>query len=207
MCAKTSAFPQSAKSILNVYSYLDSIPVSFFNHSILQEPLDTFVPVLSEGSFHALRTLLFRIESRMLRILGFQTQVSLPHTLYINYLQTLDVFEHPNFLKLAKRALAHLNSALLSPQHLYLTHHPNALATAAIYLAAKECNVKLPSSRWWEVFDVDREELGFLVAAMTSLHAFASEESQKWRGKKVPLKVAGVEEVITEMTRAQAEQR
>ena len=134
----------------------------------------------------------------MLRILGFQIQISLPHTLYINYLQALDVSENPRFHNLAKRALAHLNSALLSPQYLYLTHHPNALATAAIYLAAKESTVKLPSSKWWEVFDVDREELGFLVAAMTSMHAFASDESQKWNRRKVPLKVAEVEEAITE---------
>lgn len=128
-------------------------------------------------------------------------QVSLPHTFYVNYLQALDVFEHRSFLKVAKRTLAHLNSALLSPQYLYLTHHPNALATAAIYLAAKECAVKLPTSGWWEVFDVDREELGFLVGAMTSMHDFASDELQKWKERKVPLRVADVEEVLTEIAR------
>ena len=74
---------------------------------------------------------------------------------------------------IARRAIAHLNTALLSPQFLYLTHQPYALATAAIYLAAREVGVKLPGNEWWEVFDVDREELGFLVVAMMSMQARA----------------------------------
>ena len=196
MSAKTSAFPQSARSILNVYTYLNSFPVTFLNLALLQHTIDGSSHILSEGTFHALRTLLYKTESQLLRVLGFQLSVSLPHTLFINYLQSLDLSECPRFNDLAKRTLAHLNSALLSPQHLYLTHQPNALATAAIYLAAKESSVKLPSLRWWEVFDVDREELGFLVAAMTSMHAFASDEARKWKGKRVPLAVVEVEEEI-----------
>lgn len=52
---------------------------------------------------------------------------------------------------------------------LYLTHQPSSLATAAIYLAARETGVKMPDVEWWEVFDCDREELGFLVVGMKSL--------------------------------------
>jgi len=44
----------------------------------------------------------------------------------------------------------------------YLTHNVNEIAVAGIYLAAKEVGVRLPE-RWWEVWDVDREVLGFLV--------------------------------------------
>jgi len=40
---------------------------------------------------------------------------------------------------------------------------------AAIYLAAREEKCKLPECEWWEVFDVEREELGFLVLGMKSL--------------------------------------
>ena len=161
-----------------------------------QKPLDDSIGVLSEGSFHALRTILFKTESRVLRVLGFQAQVSLPHSLFVNYLQALDASEHASFHDLVKRTLAHLNSALLSPQYLYLTHQPNALATAAIYLAARESAVKFPSLNWWEIFDVDREELGFIVAAMTSMHSFASEEMQKWKLRRAPLTVAEVEEEV-----------
>lgn len=63
---------------------------------------------------------------------------------------------------------------LLSPQLVYLTHQPNALAVAAIYAAARDEGVRLPACEWWEVFDVDREELGFLVVAMRSLDGHLS---------------------------------
>ena len=122
-------------------------------------------------------------------MLGFQTHVALPYTLCINYLQTLDISSSIEGPAVSKRAFAHLNSALLSPQLLYLAHQPSALATAAIYIAAREMNVKLPEANWWEVFDVDREELGFLVVALRSVVSYAKEERQAWAGMKVPLTV------------------
>jgi hypothetical protein len=69
---------------------------------------------------------------------------------------------------------------------------------AAIYLAAKEVNIKLPEVEWWEVFDTDREELGFLVVGMLSVESFAEEERMKWEGRRVPL---SVEELEAEMKR------
>jgi hypothetical protein len=116
----------------------------------------------------------------------------------VNYLQALGVFNEPATKMLAQRAYAHLNSALLSPQFLYLTHQPPSLATAAIYLAAKEVGVKLPGEQWWEVFDTDREELGFLVVAMISMEGFVREEKQKWsNGPELPLTVKKLEKELT----------
>jgi len=71
--------------------------------------------------------------------------------------------------KIARHVVEYLNSALLSPQMLYLTSQPNALAVAAIYNAARDIGAKMPECEWWEVFDVDREELGFLVVGMRSV--------------------------------------
>ena len=107
-------------------------------------------------------------ESRILYALSFDTHVSLPHPLAITYLQALD-FLNTSKSTVSKRTLAYLNTALLSPQMLYLTSQPNALAVAAIYNAAKDVGAKMPECEWWEVFDVDREELGFLVVGMRSV--------------------------------------
>lgn len=64
---------------------------------------------------------------------------------------------------------------------LYLTHQPSSLATAAIYLAARETGVKMPDFEWWEVFDCEREELGFLVVGMRSLEGLIkSFEEKEW---------------------------
>jgi hypothetical protein len=87
-----------------------------------------------------------------------------------------------------------LNAALFSPQLLYLTHQPNSLAVAAIYLAARETGAKLVDCEWWEVFDVEREELGFLVVAMRSMESFARAEEEKWMWRAVPMTVGEVEE-------------
>ena len=136
------------------------------------------------------------MESTILRVLGFQTHVALPYAQCINYLQTLDVFSDPAGQDVARRAHAHLNSALFSPQLLYLTHQPSSLATAAIYLSARELGVKLPGEQWWEVFDTDREELGFLVVAMRSMEGFVRAEKEKWKNQKLPLTLEVLEQEI-----------
>jgi cyclin L len=122
-------------------------------------------------------------ENIILSTMGFDTHVTLPHAIALTYLQALGALKP----KLANRVLEHLNGGLLSPQVLYLTHQPNALAVAAIYLAARETGIKLADGNWWEVFDVEREDLGFLVLAYSSLHGFAEAERTKWSGKRVPL--------------------
>ncbi len=142
---------------------------------------------LSEGTYYSQRSDIMKHEAIILRTLGFQLHVALPYTLCINYLQALEVFHQESGKALANRAFAHLNTTLFSPQLLHVTHQPSALATAAIYLAAREVGVKLPEEEWWEVFDTDREELGFLVVAMTSMDGFALEEKRKWGKRKVPM--------------------
>jgi len=66
---------------------------------------------------------------------------------------------------------------------LYLTHQPNALAVAAIYSASRDAQIgaKAPDCAWWEVFDVDREELGFLVVGMRSLEGLVHKLQQDIR--------------------------
>lgn len=133
-----------------------------------------------------------KMESMILHTLGFQTHVALPHTIALTYLQTLGTASP----SVSRRAFEHLNAALFSPQLLYLAHQPNALAVAAIYLAARERGAKLVDSEWWEVFDVDREELGFLVVAMRSMENFTTLENEKWKGRRVPMTVAEVDKEL-----------
>jgi len=185
LSAKISTPPVSPRSVINVYAYLTSSasPLSFINQGesiVDDDPNQYFV---SEGAYEKERQRLFVCESMILAGLGFDTHVALPYGLALTYLQALGV----STTSLAKRVFEHLNGGLLSPQMLYLTHQPNALAVGAIYLAAREIDVKLVEQNWWEVFDVDREDLGFLVLAFGSLENFAAAEREKWSGKTVPL--------------------
>ncbi len=206
MIAKISALPQTPRSILNVYAYLLSHPL----YSKLAPDLASVKPdpetyYLSEGSYQSARIALLRTESILLRSLSFITTVALPHHVALTFLQTLGVLpSDPTATSsaLATRTLAHLNTALFSPQLLYLTHQPPALAVAAIYLAARDLGVKLPGSEWWEVFDVDREDLGFLVVGLMSCEGWIQQEKEKWSDGKCPLTV---EDVETEIKRRDVE--
>ncbi|KAF2000111.1 hypothetical protein P154DRAFT_466753 [Amniculicola lignicola CBS 123094] len=193
LAAKLSAWPKSPRSVMHVYTYLNSLSSTFVDLEELHKKKDAEEYYVSEGTYERKRITLFTTEQQILKVLGFSVAVALPYTLCITYLQALDVFSHPRSSDLSKRAFAHLNTALLSPQLLYLTHQPSSLATAAIYLAAKETKIMLPELEWWEVFDTDREELGFLVVGMLSVGNFAEEEKRKWAGRKVPLRVEEVE--------------
>lgn len=182
--------------MLTTFCFLSSLPSGELATSEADGKLSSEWQ-LSEGDYERARDRLYAIEAQILRTLGFQTHVALPQPLCINYLQTLDAFGSPeDGSAVAKRAFEHLNSALLSPQLVYLTHQPHALAVSAIYLAAREVDVKLPGVEWWEVFDVDREELGFLVVALRSIEGFAVEEMQKWGRRKAPVTVAELQEEV-----------
>ncbi len=140
---------------------------------------------LGESEYLAFHTRVLALEARILHALAFDTHVALPHPLAVTYLQALDFLSFPKEA-IAKRALEYLNTALLSPQLLYVTHQPNALAVAAVYNAAKDIGAKMPECEWWEVFDVDREALGFLVVAMRSLEGWLRKQSEEspslWKG-------------------------
>ncbi|KAJ5134106.1 hypothetical protein N7448_000873 [Penicillium atrosanguineum] len=196
LTAKLSFHPTSPRSVLNVYTFLlsqGSSPLWFVNPSgAPRQPPATDSYILSEGGYQPARLELLRIESIILRTLGFDTHVALPHTIALTYLQTLGVTRSA----VARRVIKHLNASLLSPQLLYVTHQPNALAVAAIYLATREEGVKLVDGEWWEVFDVDREELGFLVVGMRSTEGFVRAEMERWRNKMIPMVVDEVEAEI-----------
>jgi len=195
LTAKLSFQPTSPRSVFNVYTFLlskDASPLWFVNPKGTPEQPSPETYYLSEGGYQAGKLVLFRTETVILRTLGFNTHVAIPHTIALTYLQTLGV-QKP---EVAQRVFEHLNSSLLSPQLLYVTHQPNALAVAAIYLAAREVGVKLVDGEWWEVFDVDREDLGFLVVGMQSMEGFALAEKEKWGNRPIPMVVDDLEAEI-----------
>ncbi|KAJ6257482.1 Cyclin-L2 [Drechslerella dactyloides] len=183
LACKLTERPQKPRDLVNVFKYLLS-PASPLHPPHLRPPADASKPsnkdlyYVSEGDYTALRSLLLQTEAQILRAIGFDTTVHLPYTLAFNYLQSLNVLTHKtptapppsdealfNPLqndKLVATTFAYLTDMLSSPSQPYLTHHPHELAVAGIYMAARDHSVKLPD-RWWEVWDVERETLGFLL--------------------------------------------
>lgn len=172
--------PRSTRDVANVYTYLTRSKHGVLfpgertsnkddktsGNNVGDEAASTFYQ--TESEYYAFQKRLLALEVRVMRALSFDTHASLPHALAITYLQTLDFLDRDR-REVTLRTVQHLNTGLLSPQLLYLTHQPHALATAAIYCAARDLSAKMPECPWWEVFDVDREELGFLVVALRSV--------------------------------------
>ncbi|KAK8106104.1 hypothetical protein PG999_009463 [Apiospora kogelbergensis] len=172
LVAKLSSHPTTPRDLCNVYAYLLSPLSPLFRPSAADPPSttpDKTLYYLSEPGYSEAHARILALESRILCALSFDTHVALPHGLAVTYLKALDFLGVSPPAPLAQRVVGYLNTALLSPQLLYLTHQPSALAVAAIYNAAKDLGAKMPECAWWEVFDVDREELGFLVVGMRSV--------------------------------------
>ncbi|KAM0280898.1 hypothetical protein ACHAQH_003787 [Verticillium albo-atrum] len=171
------SLPRSQRDLSNVYAYLVSPSSAFFRGDKPPADQDPTAYYQLDDEYFAFQNRILALEARILYALSFDTHVSLPHPLGVTYLQTLDFLGQPKG-SIGKRTIEYLNTALLSPQMLYLTHQPNALATAAIYNAAKDVEAKMPECEWWEVFDVDREELGFLVVGMRSLEGWVKQQQE-----------------------------
>ncbi|KAL2258692.1 hypothetical protein VTK26DRAFT_7889 [Humicola hyalothermophila] len=212
LTAKVSPHPRSPRDLSNVYAYLLSPASPFFYHQPSSSPSHPsssyYVP---ESAYHAFHARLLRLEARVLHALSFNTHVALPHPLAVTYLQSLDFLHRSRRRQdrdaLAARALAYLNAALLSPQLLYCTHQPHALAVAAVYNAARDLAAKMPECEWWEVFDVDREELGFLVVAMRSLEGWGKVMRETLRGMMVAAGGMGNGMVTREAVRRELKRR
>lgn len=178
LVAKTGPLPRSARDVANVYHYL-----SVAGGDDTDDTEGTATVTAGDNEYAAFHTHVLTCETRLLDALAFETHVALPHPLAVTYLQALSFLgsrEPPESSPLAHRAVQYLNTALLSPQLLYVTHQPHELAVAALYSAARDIGASLPdaSGPWWEVFDVDRETLGFLAVALRSVASWAAEAQQ-----------------------------
>ncbi|KAG6366244.1 hypothetical protein INS49_000420 [Diaporthe citri] len=180
LVSKMGTRTRSPRDISNVYAYLLSSSSSFMRSKSAQPPVDDPSSYyLSDADYFAFHNRVLALEARILYTLSFDTHVALPHPLAVTYLQTLDFCNQPKE-SISRRTVEYLNTALLSPQLLYLTHQPNMLAVSAIYNAAKDVGAKMPECEWWEVFDVEREELGFLVVAMRSLEGWVRKQREEF---------------------------
>ena len=187
LVSKIGPLPRSPRDVSNVYAYLLSSKSPFLRSAQdAPTPDDPTAYYQTESDYFAFQSRLLALESRILYALSFNTHVSLPHPLAVTYLQTLDFLGLEDRTDVSLRVVQHLNAALLSPQMLYLTHQPHALATAAVYCAARDLGAKMPEVAWWEVFDVDREELGFLVVGLMSVEGTIRKRraEAEWYGRE-----------------------
>ena len=109
-------------------------------------------------------------EALLLRKLGFNVNVQLPYGILVNYLQILEVVDNA---ELAQRAWNYLNDSFRSI--VSIAFQPSTLAAAAIWLAARHLNERLPDSQpWWDLFDVDLQDIKCVARQLVYLYEFSA---------------------------------
>lgn len=126
LVAKLSAHPCRPRDVCNVYAYLLSAASPLLRPKPSPPEPDPSSYYLSESAYTAFQARILQLEARILYTLGFDTHVALPHGLAVTYLQALDFCGDSSRTKITRRVVAYLNTALLSPQMLYLTHQQRA---------------------------------------------------------------------------------
>ncbi|KAH8159937.1 hypothetical protein CIB48_g8315 [Xylaria polymorpha] len=162
LVAKLSAHPCRPRDVCNVYAYLLSAASPLLRPKPSPPEPDPSSYYLSESAYTAFQARILQLEARILARLLRRFITHKDHT--------------------SRGRLSEHRTAL--PPDALPDAPAHALAVAAIYSAARdtEISAKMPECPWWEVFDVDREELGFLVVAMRSLEGLVGKLQNDFKG-------------------------
>ncbi|KAJ3191621.1 hypothetical protein HK101_007559 [Irineochytrium annulatum] len=124
-----------------------------------------------DRAFDAYKECMIQAELQILCRLGFDVQVQHPHGYMINYLQSLGLAEDRVLLQTAWNYLNDRLSAFPFLPYLQRSSSPSCIASAAIFLAARKCGIKLPTSPpWWELFDCGLQDLEAISSHILSLY-------------------------------------
>ncbi|KAJ1798893.1 hypothetical protein LPJ75_006764, partial [Coemansia sp. RSA 2598] len=156
LACKVEENPQSIRDIINVVDIVVKRDRGYPEH----------VTDGYDAEYYDLKNEMVIAELQILRKLGFNVQVELPYGLLVNYLRSLELTDHPSIPQLAWN---YLNDSLRTP--VYVCFQPETIACAAIYLAAYECKLRLPSSPpWWIIFDANGEDVVQVAKAIKALY-------------------------------------
>jgi len=96
---------------------------------------------------------MMKLELIILCDLGYMMKVDHPHKFILNYINVLEAGE-----KVAQKAWSYLNDSLRIPKVIEIK--PEVMACAAIFLAARQLQVKLPDHPpWFSLFQATKEEI------------------------------------------------
>ena len=188
LAAKQEESFVSVHDIFNVFTFI----IAKYNG-------DTYkVPEYFSDLYYETRDTVYTGEMRILKALGFQTSVNLPHPLAINYLQVLGILTP----ELSQHVWNYLNDALWTK--LYCIYPPPVLACMAIYMAARTAGIYLPHE-WSLIMDVERTDMCTCAAWMgVFYYKEGKRNGQKLdavnagEGRIVPIEISSLKEALKE---------
>jgi len=122
------------------------------------------------------RGYLMKLELVILCDLGYMLKVEHPHKYILNYVNVLDAGA-----EVAQKAWSYLNDSLRLPQIIDI--RPEVLACAAIFLAARHLQLKLPESPpWYHLFEAQKEDVEKTANMITALYTIPRHRFEKLDG-------------------------
>ncbi|KAJ2702422.1 hypothetical protein H4R19_005365 [Coemansia spiralis] len=156
LACKVEESPQTIRNIINV---LDIVVKR--DRGLLEVVTDGY-----DTEYYGMKNDMVIAELQILRRLGFNVQVELPYGLLVNYLRSLGLTDQPRVPQLAWN---YVNDLLRTP--VYLCFQPETIACGAIFLAAHECSVPLPTAPpWWVLFDANGDDVMMVAKAARALY-------------------------------------
>ncbi|KAJ1726539.1 hypothetical protein LPJ61_005118 [Coemansia biformis] len=177
LACKVEESPQTIRNIINVLDIVvkrdRGLP------EIVTDGYDT--------EYYGMKNDMVIAELQILRRLGFNVQVELPYGLLVNYLRSLELTDQQRVPQLAWN---YLNDLLRTP--VYLCFQPETIACGAIYLAAHECRVCLPTSPpWWSLFDANGEDVVMVAKATRAFYLRALPRVMPLTDDELQMQLAG----------------
>ncbi|CAL1541055.1 unnamed protein product [Lymnaea stagnalis] len=156
LASKIEECPRRNRDVINVFHHIKQVRNRRNIHSL----------VLDQHYIN-LKNQVIKAERRVLKELGFAVHVKHPHKIIVMYLKVLNSTGNK---KLVQCAWNFMNDSLRSD--VFMRFHPESIACACIYLAARQCQVALPNNPpWFWLFSVNEEEIQLICLSILRLYA------------------------------------
>ncbi|KAG5439026.1 hypothetical protein PCANB_002358 [Pneumocystis canis] len=143
--------------------------------------------------FYTTRDQILVAEITLLSSLGFDTFVELPYALAIHYLQILDLIQHPT---ISQKVWSYINDALCTT--LSCIQSAPSIAVGCIFIVTRDEKIELPSA-WWEIFDIEIEDIEYIAACIKSFYIQEEERKNKeTQGNLIPIELDELENYLNQ---------
>ncbi|XP_061456933.1 cyclin-L2 isoform X2 [Rhineura floridana] len=155
LASKIEEAPRRIRDVINVFHRL----------RFLREKKKP-VPLILDQEYVNLKNQIIKAERRVLKELGFCVHVKHPHKIIVMYLQVLECERNQH---LVQTSWNYMNDSLRTD--VFVRFHPESIACACIYLAARTLEIPLPNRpHWFLLFGATEEEIQEICLKILQLY-------------------------------------
>ncbi|CAI9549852.1 unnamed protein product [Staurois parvus] len=156
LASKIEEAPRRIRDVINVIHRLRQLREK-------QKPS----PMVLDQDYVNLKNQIIKAERRILKELGFCVHVKHPHKIIVMYLQVLECERNKH---LVQTSWNYMNDSLRTD--VFVRFHPETIACACIYLAARTLEITLPNRpHWFLLFGATEEEIREICVQILKLYS------------------------------------